>query len=179
MDKFDPKHQKTADTMYKVLLLLTFLCLFACKTSSNDATEEIARLEANLAESPSQETLQQLLVLYQEMASQTKDSKRLDYLWKAGETARAVRDFAAAEKIFEDIYENHPDNELASKALFLHAFMCDEDLKQYDRAKELYVMFMDKYPDSDFADDAEFLLTNIGKSDEEMLELLSKSQEQK
>jgi tetratricopeptide (TPR) repeat protein len=163
--------------MNKVLIVSILFLLVACKTSSPKATEEIATLEAKLTEQPSQEILKQLLVLYQQMVSKTEGDESLEYLWKAGETARAVQDFTAAEKIFQDIYNNHADSELASKAMFLHAFMCDEDLKQYDRAKELYQTFIDKYPNSDFFDDAQFLLENIGKSDEEMLELLSKSRE--
>ena len=165
--------------MYKVLLPFLLAQIVACNSPSTNTIDKIADLEASLAEAPSQETLQQLLGLYQQMAEDTEGEEQIDYLWKSGETARAVRDFATAEKIFRDIYENHPESEFASKAMFLHAFMCDEDLERLDQAKILYEMFMSKYPDSDFADDAQFLLTNLGKSDEEMLELLSRSQEEK
>jgi outer membrane protein assembly factor BamD (BamD/ComL family) len=137
--------------------------------------EEIASLEAKLAEQPNQQTLQELLVLYQDMAANTKGEKRLDYLWKAGETARASRDFQTAESIFKELYEKNEGTDLAAKALFLHAFMCDEDQKDYEKARGLYESFLAAYPDSDFSDDAQFLLDNLGKTDEEMLELLSKS----
>jgi tetratricopeptide (TPR) repeat protein len=150
-------------------------CLIACDSESTKTIEEIASLEAKLAEQPSQQVLQELLALYQDMAGRTKGEKRLDYLWKAGETARASRDFQTAESIFKELYENNKDTDLAAKSMFLHAFMCDEDLKDYEKARGIYQNFLTSYPDSDFNDDAQFLLDNLGKSDEEMLELLSKS----
>ena len=161
--------------MQKLCLLLILLLALGCSGTTKQTEEEIATLETKLAEQPSEEVLQQLLGLYKEMASKSKGDKHLDYLWKAGETARAAREFDTAEAIFMDLYAQNESPDLATKALFLHAFMCDEDLKQYDKAKMLYQRFLEKYPDSDFSDDAQFLLENLGKSDEEMLQLLNKS----
>lgn len=151
------------------------LLLFACSGSTARTEEEIARLETELTRQPSEEVLVQLLDLYKEMAGKTTGAEHMDYLWKAGETARAARDFPTAETIFLELYSQDTDPDLAAKALFLHAFMCDEDLKQFDRAKTLYEQFIKKFPDSDFTDDAQFLLENLGKTDEEMLELLNRS----
>ena len=161
--------------MHKLCLIISVSCLLACNSESTKTLEEIASLEAKLAEQPSQQILQELLVLYQGMATKSNDGQRLDYLWKAGETARAARDFQTAESIFKELYEKNKGTDLAAKSLFLHAFMCDEDLKDYDKARGLYQDFLTAYPDSDFSDDAQFLLDNLGKTDEEMLELLSKS----
>ena len=161
--------------MIKLSLIILVSCLIACHAKSPQTLEEIASLEAKLAEQPSQQILQELLALYQDMATETKGEERLQYLWKAGETARASRDFKTAEKIFMELYEQNKDTDLAPKALFLHAFMCDEDLKDQEKARGLYQNFLASYPDSDFSDDAQFLLDNLGKTDEEMLELLSKS----
>ncbi|MBK8504489.1 MAG: tetratricopeptide repeat protein [Saprospiraceae bacterium] len=161
--------------MHKLCFIILISCLIACNSESAKTLQEIANLEAKLAEQPSQQILQELLALYQDMASKTRDEKRLDFLWKAGETARAARDFQTAESIFKELYENNKGTDLAAKSLFLHAFMCDEDMKDHDKARELYQSFLTSYPDSDFNDDAQFLLDNLGKTDEEMLELLSKS----
>jgi len=155
------------------ILLIGFL-ITACKTEKKAPEQDIATLEAKLAKEPDQATLQSLLGLYKEEAAKAKGDEKLDFLWKTGETARAVQNFAEAEAAFKQIYEQHASSEQASKALFLHAFMCDEDLKQFDKAKQLYESFLEKYPESDFNDDAQFLLKHLGKSDEEMLELLSK-----
>ncbi len=161
--------------MQKLALLILILGFIGCKSNLAKTSEEIKALESKLAEQPSQEILAELLELYQKMAASTTGEEHLDYLWKAGETARASKNFVVAERIFKDLYENHSQSDLASKALFLHAFMSDEDQKDFDKARLLYQEFLEKYPESDFSDDAQFLLDNLGKSDEEILELLSKS----
>ena len=156
------------------LFFLSLVLCIGCKTEKKAPKEDIASLEAKLAQEHDPATLKSLLALYKEEAVQASDGARIDLLWKAGETARALQDFTEAESLFKEIYEKYPQSEQASKALFIHAFMCDEDLKQFDKAKSLYQSFLDKYPTSDFSDDAEILLEHLGKSDEEMLELLSK-----
>ncbi len=156
------------------IIMVLAVLTFSCKMDKKAPEEDIATLEAKLAEEHDPNTLKTLLGRYQEEANKASGDAKLDYLWKAGETARALQNFAEAEKIFRQIYEQHPQSEQASKALFIHAFMCDEDLKQFEKARSLYQSFLDKYPSSDFNDDAQFLLEHLGKSDEEMLELLSK-----
>ena len=50
------------------------------------------------------------------------------------------------------------------------AFTLDNDLQRHEEAKELYESFLEKYPDDDFADDTQFLLQNLGKTDEEIIQ---------
>ena len=159
------------------VFLLTAFFLWSCGATV-DHTNEISQLEASLQKEPNQETLEQLVKLYLEMSEVTQGEEKLEYTWKAGEVARSARNFTVAEASFKILYEQYPDSPQASKALFLHAFMSDEDLKAYDKAQSLYQTFIEKYPDSDFNDDAQFLLENLGKSDEEMLEMLSKKNQQ-
>ncbi|NND04801.1 MAG: tetratricopeptide repeat protein [Saprospiraceae bacterium] len=146
--------------------------------SAVDHRDEISQLESSLQKEPNQDTLEKLVELYLEMAEATQGDERLEYTWKAGEAARSARNFPVAETSFKTLYEQYPDSPQASKALFLHAFMSDEDLKAYDKARTLYQTFIERYPDSDFNDDAQFLLENLGKSDEEMLEMLTKRNQQ-
>lgn len=161
----------------RAIILYSLIGFIAC-TSTDSLKEEIQTLENQLATSPDEETLRLLFDLYKEIASKTKDQKeKVNFLWKSGETARAIRAFDAAERVLQDIYETYPETEEAPKALFLHAFMLDEDLKQYDKAKGLYQSFLEKYPNSDFIDDAQFLLEHLGKTDEEMLEFLRQQED--
>ena len=97
------------------------------------------------------------------------DSKSPEFLFKAGETARSIRQFPKAIDIYNWIYDKFQSNEKAPQALFLKAFTLDNDLKQKDAAKALYEEFLKKYPDNDFADDTEFLLKNIGVSDDDII----------
>ena len=154
------------------------ILLAACADQQQELLTEIQTLEAEVSQSPSDDKISQLLTLYQKAGETMNDeSLRLDYLWKAGESARTLQDYQLAEQIYQDIYNHHQESEYAAKALFLHAFMSDEDLNNFSKAEALYKVFLQKYPDSEFADDAEFLLNHLGKSDEEILKILTEKNE--
>jgi len=158
--------------------LFALLCFGLCQCSTRDIKGEIAALENKLAENPDVRTMEELMEAYQYAAKEASDeTERLNYTWKSGETARGLKDYATAEQILSGIYDNHPDSEFASKALFLHAFMLDEDQNNINRARTLYTRFIESYPESDFVDDAEFLVSNLGKSDEEILKTLTEKAE--
>lgn len=102
-----------------------------------------------------------------------ENEKCPEYLHKAGEMARSIRALNKALEIYEWISDKYPGHEKASQALFLRAFTLDNDLKRFDEAKVLYEEFLAKYPDDDFADDTQFLLDNLGKDDEEIINSFS------
>ena len=96
------------------------------------------------------------------------------YLFQAGETARSVRNFRKALDIYDRILLHFKSFEKTPQALFLKAFTLDNDLKQYDKAKQFYDSFLTQYPNDDFADDTKFLLENLGKSDDEIIKKFEK-----
>jgi TolA-binding protein len=97
-----------------------------------------------------------------------------DYLHKAAETARAMRTIPKALSLYDWILEQYPDHEKAPQALFLKAFTYDNNLNDTANARKNYTAFLEKFPEDEFADDTKFLLENLGKSDEEILESLTK-----
>ena len=105
-----------------------------------------------------------------------KNEKSPDYLHKAGETARSIRSFRKALEIYDWIYTKYPDNPKAPQALFLKGFTYDNDLKNTEKAKAVYEEFLKKYPNDDFADDTKFLLENLGKKDEEIINSFGKKE---
>lgn len=105
------------------------------------------------------------------------DAKSPDYLYHAGETARAIRSFPKAIQIYNWIKEAFPQYDKLSQVLFLKAFTYDNDLENKTKAKSLYEEFLRKYPEDDFADDTQFLLENLGKDDEEIIKEFSKQQD--
>ena len=98
------------------------------------------------------------------------DAENANYLHKAGEIARSMRAFPKAIDLYNWIYTKYPDSKKASQALFMSAFTMDNELKQVDKARALYEQFLKTYPNDDFADDTKFLLANLGKSNEEIIE---------
>ncbi len=64
-----------------------------------------------------------------------------------------------------DIHSKNPD---CYKAAFLAGFVCQEHLKDNERAEKYYRIVVDNYPNSDLADDAAWTLKNMGKSIDEI-----------
>ncbi len=154
--------------------LLFILALGCVSDGGNNLAAEISNLEQEVAKSPSIESMKNLYSLYETaLAKAKKDTSKASLLWKSAETARGLKNFPAAENHYKEIYTDFNSTEWAPKALFLHAFMLDEDMDALDKARAMYQQYLQRYPDSDFADDAQFLLDNLGKTDEEILKILT------
>ncbi|MCP3928702.1 MAG: tetratricopeptide repeat protein [Bacteroidetes bacterium] len=108
----------------------------------------------------------------------SKHEKSPVLLHKAGETARSIRSFDTALSLYKQITTHYPEHEKAAQALFLQAFTLDNDLQKLEEARKLYNLFLEKYPEDDFADDTKFLLENLGKSDEEILKNIGVGEEE-
>jgi len=91
------------------------------------------------------------------------------YLHKAAENAYYTQQFPRSLFLYEWFEQAYPQSDKAGQALFMRAFMLDNDLQKFEEAKELYNAFLQKYPEDDFADDAKVLLDNLGKSPEEVI----------
>ena len=98
-----------------------------------------------------------------------KDTLSPKMLFEAAETARSLEDYERAINIFDVIYAQYKEYPNAGRALFLKAFTLDNNLEQYEEAGKLYRQFVKEFPNDEFADDTEFLLKNLGKSDEEII----------
>ncbi len=98
----------------------------------------------------------------------------VEYLHKASETARTLRSTAKALSIYDWILRAYPDHKRSAQAMFLKGFIYDNDLKDFETAKTVYTEFIQKYPNDEFASSAQFLLENLGKSDDELLDALQK-----
>lgn len=103
----------------------------------------------------------------------------VEYLHKASETARTLRSTAKTLSIYEWILKAYPDHKRSAQALFLKGFTYDNDLKDYETAKAAYTEFLQKYPKDEFASSAQFLLDNLGKSDDELLKALQEKAAQR
>lgn len=91
------------------------------------------------------------------------------WLFEAAETARSIRAFSKSLDLYTWIAEGFPDSKEAPQALFLKGFTLDSDLNRFEEAGNVYRAFLEQYPNNDFADDAQFLLDNLGKDEEEII----------
>lgn len=105
-----------------------------------------------------------------------KDAQSPALLYKAAETARTIQAFSKAIELYDWLIDKYPNFENVAQAMFLKGFTLDNDLRRLEEARQVYEDFLAAYPQDDFADDARFLLDNLGKTDEEIIQSFGGSQ---
>ena len=92
-----------------------------------------------------------------------------DRMFKAGELAMGLGHKVQAIKYFEKVYNEYVDYEKRPYALFMKAFVLENQAMQYDEAKKTYEQFIAEFPTHEMVDDAEYSIKNMGKSPEELI----------
>ncbi|KAA3653216.1 MAG: hypothetical protein DWP98_00145 [Bacteroidetes bacterium] len=95
--------------------------------------------------------------------------KAAEYTFRAGEIAMNLNHTAQSLKLFEVVYEDYPKYEKRPYALFMRAFVLENQAGNFDEAKRFYEEFIAEYPNHPMADDAAYSLKNMGKSPEELI----------
>lgn len=101
------------------------------------------------------------------------------HLFKAAEVAKSLRTFPKSLTLYDWVIERYPNYEKAGTAMFLKGFIIENNLGDDVKAKEVYEAFLKKFPTHDLADDVEFLIENLGKTDEEILQMIEAKQKGK
>lgn len=88
-------------------------------------------------------------------------------------------EFLDAEAEYYAFYRMWPDNENAEKAMFSRGFILTENLKKDSVALDVFHEFLEKYPNSELKESAEWLVKNIesnGKMTEDLLKKIGEEQ---
>jgi len=161
--------------------LAATLILFSCENQPGDSKEEekvtaeqITRLEDELFSDTSKQInsrpMLELVKLYERFADANPDDPRSpEYLFKAADLSMNLRRSRKTLELFDKLIERYPYDVNTPTAWFLKGFVLEDQLKDYEEARKVYEEFLEKYPDSDFADDAEMSLRNLGKTPEELI----------
>ena len=99
-----------------------------------------------------------------------------DYLYKAAEVAKSIKSTQKALTLYDWILEEYPNYEKAATTLFIKGFIIENELGNDDLARTVYNSFLEKYPKHELADDVEFLIENLGKTDEEIAKMIEAKQ---
>jgi TolA-binding protein len=83
-------------------------------------------------------------------------------LYDQAQDAQSNNKSELAIKMYEQIINLFPQSPNDHKAQFLIGFVYSEQLGDYQKAKEAYRKVIEKYPNSDLVDDAEFMLKTVG-----------------
>lgn len=106
-------------------------------------------------------------------------STMADNLYRAGETARTLRDPKKAIELYEWIVNKYPSSQHAPVSFFLTGFITDNDLKDFAKAGKIYNEFITRYPNDEYTESAKFLLTILGKTDSEISKMLDEKAKKK
>ena len=166
-------------TTFKMLAWMVMVVSFGCKqpveSKSQKSTQELIKdLEDSLFNAETntldKKKAVELSRLYEQWALENPDDEKApDYLLKAADVSMNMKNPRRTLGLFDQILNNYPQSKFASTALFLKAFVYDDQMHDYVNAGKYYSEFLEKYPESPFANDAEASLKNLGKSPEELV----------
>ncbi len=82
-----------------------------------------------------------------------------------GKKLIADQKYEQSVEVLKSYTEKYPDGPEADKAYFLIGFTYSENLNKKDEAKKYFEVIPEKYPDSELADDAEWMVLNMDKEE--------------
>lgn len=154
--------------------LSIFLLLVACTSPKQKLNNQISSLENSLfSESSSMidenKTLE-LVNAYVEYADKfPEDTNSVNYLFKAADISMNLLDPNRSIQLFDRIMTEYPDYRKIPHCLFLKGYVYENSLRDLDAAKALYLAFLDRYPQHEFADDVQISLEHLGKTPEQLI----------
>ena len=156
------------------ILIMALALITACKPSREKSAGDITAMEKRLFTQAEQgitkEAIDSLMAKYEDFVKRfPKDSLAPVYLFKAGGIAMNSGDGGKAIALFDQLIKDYPNHEKAPLGMFFKGYTQENLLKNLDLAKETYLLFIEKYPGHEFADDAQSSIDNLGKSPEQMI----------
>jgi tetratricopeptide (TPR) repeat protein len=171
---------KSNTILYTVFSLL-FLGIAACAGPEKKTVSVPDQLKAldSLMLAPSGEikdlSKAQEFIALSEQYAETLQAEEAEVLVKAAGLAVSVSNGEKALALYQTVAEKMPQQAKAPMALFMTGFVQENLLKNLDKAKTAYELFLHRYPnDPDFADDAQNCLKLLGKSPEEVFQQFEK-----
>ncbi|MCK5766045.1 MAG: tetratricopeptide repeat protein [Bacteroidales bacterium] len=164
------------------LLILALVAAFvSCGPSNEEDAAEIKTAEDTLFSSSEgfidKAKALELVDLYVDYTnSYPDDSMAVEYLFKGAEFCLNLGEGQRAITLYNRVIQDYPDFRKVPECLFLKGYVYENYLGDLDNAKAIYLEFIEKYPDNEFADDAEISIQNLGKSPEELIKQFEEQQ---
>lgn len=160
-------------------LILSVIFIVSCSSPRDKQLEQIKSIEQKtFSESGMVEPgfVDELIDAYESFANNYPgDSLAPDYLFKAGDVAMNTNRSNKAIVLYDRIITDFSTYRKAPEAMFLKGYVYENNLGRLDKAKAIYEEFLQKYPQNEFADDAEVSLKYLGKSPEELIEIFQQN----
>lgn len=155
-------------------LAIVSMIMASCSSPKQEQQDHITGLEESLfsgeAGRINMNKANELILAYRSFAEDYPDDPLApEYLFKAGDMAMNLNKPREAVQIFDRILNNYPDYEKIPQSLFLKGYIYENQLRDLTTAKKIYEEFLERFPEDEFADDAEMSIRNLGKSPEELI----------
>ena len=156
----------------KGILLFAVLGLLAgCSPSREKRVSRISSLEKRLFAPETvnfdKAAADSLLAMYETYIKEYPgDSLSPGYLFKAANVAMNTDDGKKAVVLFDQYIKDYPTHKKAAMCMFFKGFVYENNLHDYQKAHETYLLFIEKNPTNDFVKDARMALMNLGKTPE-------------
>lgn len=168
----------------KILLLISgMIAVFAACTPAieSDAAKITAAEDALFSEenkSVDRVKALELVQLYVAYADKyPEDSLASEYLFKGAEFYLTLGDGKRSIELYDRVMTEYPDFRKGPECLFLKGYVYENYLGDLEEARAIYMLFLQKYPDNEFADDAKISIENLGKSPEELIKQFEEKQQ--
>jgi TolA-binding protein len=156
-------------------IALAVIAFVACQSPKEKALANIKALESNDSVF-SPEQIQKTQEAYIDFATKyPNDEQAPEFLFKAGQRCNVSADHNKAIELFQQVIDQYPKHKIAEDALFLQAYIYENNLHNYPMAKAAYTKFIEMYPNSELKEDAVYSIQNLGKTPEQIFEALDKT----
>ena len=155
-------------TSILILAALTGI-MVGCKPSREKTVTQIQGLEKRLFSpdvvSFDKSKADSLIAMYEEFVkTNPEDSLSPVYLFKAANIEMNNTNGKKALDLFDQVLQNYPGYSKAPLCLFFKGFVYENVMHDLDKAREIYLLFIEKYPTNGFTKDARLALKNLGKT---------------
>ena len=153
---------------------VAILWLASCGPSKNKEIYNIKSIEDRLyaptAASFNKPGADSLLQLYSSFIKKYPgDSLTRRYIFKAGNLYMTEGNGKSALEMFDMYMTTYPEDPKTPVCLFFKAFIYETIFNNLDKAQETYILFLEKYPRHEFANDAKMSLSNLGKTPDQIV----------
>ncbi|MGB1018769.1 MAG: tetratricopeptide repeat protein [Chitinophagales bacterium] len=167
-----------------IVFFISMLFLISCESSSTENKVSEQDIESIIADLKTVNTLDKekintfITSVDNFVVSNPKSEKAPNYLELKAKYITALGKHNEAIKVYDNIYQNYENYKNYSDALFMKAFIYENNLNNKAEAELHYQKYLNEFPNGVFAKDAQFSLDNMNKTPEELMEMFKKMNEE-
>ena len=167
MRPFVARWKLSAAAVVLVAVALVAACLWGCGDPSPHQLFAAAQEAARQAATDSTARAVAIDLAEGFLAAHPTHGKAPEVLKALAMLTQQRGDMTGAIAQYERLLREYPASAAADEAQFMIGFICEEHLGDFDRARQAYRLVVERYPDSELAENARRLLPNVGRPPEE------------